>query len=152
MKTFLSLTAAFALAFSANMACADVDYDDLLEECQEAAEHAFELKQVAQSLPMGFPNRSEFVSRSSQMHELLYFASAYLQGVVNGNNPEYTPNQIITVIANIQDFRSDVQWVESEARQIERNNDGQFEDLAETMRRHCDEIDDSLRGMKNELD
>ncbi len=153
MKTLLNLTAVLTLALTANMASADVDYDDMLDDAQEAYQHAAELQQIAANLPSGFPDRAEFQSRTTSMRNDLLGFRQQLQQIVNGQQAELTSQQASSAANEINFYRTNVvQWIENHAREIEREQDGQFEDLAERMRREADEVDDSLRSIKNELD
>ena len=152
MKSFLNLTALLTLAFTASTARADVDYDDLAEECQKAYEHAVELNQVVESLPADFPNRQQFVDLTSTLLQLGYSANQ-LQLIADGEAPEPAQSEVNEFEQALRSFRvSHVQWIKNTARQIERNSSGETEDLAKAMRRLADEIDDNFDEMIDELD
>ncbi len=152
MKTLLRLTAVLTLALSTGIARADIDYDDLLDECRDATRNAALLQQAAQNLPEDFPNRAGFIVRCNEMSSKLRTTTDYLLGVVDGNNSEWNAQQINRNIQLLQDLRGHaVQWVEIESRHIEGNYDGVFVDLAQNLRRLADEVDDSLRDMEGEV-
>lgn len=152
MKTLLNLTVALGLALSANMARADVDYDDLADECFEAYSHGVELFQLAQSLPSDFPNRSQFVDRAEDFVGLNGTAQV-LQRIDDGELPEFNQSTLDSFEQTLRDIRAThTQWIKNAARQIERNSNGQTEDLAESMRRLADKIDDNLEEMIDEID
>jgi hypothetical protein len=153
MKTLLNLTAVLTLAFTANIASADIDYDDMLDDARDAYQHAAALQQIAANLPNGFPDKSQFQTKTTGMRNDLLQLRQHLQQIVNGQLAELTPQEVDQAANEIQFYRTSVvQWIENHAREIEQNQDGLFEDLAERMRREADEVDDSLRSIKNELD
>ncbi len=152
MKTLLSLAAVLTLALSTGIARADIDYDDLLDDCRGAARNASLLHQAAQNLPGDFPSRAGIILRSGELASSLRTAADSLQGVVDGDNPEWSAQQINRNIQLLQELRGDaLQWIESETRRIEGNYDGVFVDLAISLRRLADDVDDSLRDMEGEI-
>jgi hypothetical protein len=150
MKTLLSLSA-ITLALAANTARADIDYENLLDECRDATRQAAALNQMAENLPSDFPNRAGFVSRSAEMLSELQSTVDSLQGVADGGSAEWNAQRINRSLQLIQDLRGNAHWIESEARNIEGDYDGLFIDLAGRMRRLAGDVDDSLRGMESEI-
>lgn len=152
MKTLLNLAAVLTLALSTGIARADIDYENLLDESRDAARNAALLQQAAQNLPSDFPNRAGFILRSGELANGLRAAADALQGVVDGENPEWSAQQINRNMQLLQELRGHaVQWIESEARRIEGNYDGVFVDLAINLRRLADDVDDALRDMEGEI-
>ncbi len=126
MKTLLNLTAVLTLALTANMASADVDYDDMLDDAQEAYQHAAELQQIAANLPSGFPDRAAFQSRTTSMrNDLLDFSSATADDRQWSATGTEFPAGRSSSRTTINFYRTNVvQWIENHARDIERNYDG----------------------------
>lgn len=153
MKTLLNLAAVLTLALTANMARADVDYDDLAEECHEAHQLALQFNQIAQNLPADFPNRDQFQQFGDDMVSTFGNTADDLEQIDNGHQPEPSDSDLNSFRQQVQYWRTAIrQQVVQTARQIERNSNGQTEDLAKDLRRLADDIVDHVEEMLDELD
>ncbi len=150
MKTLYACLMALTLSAFASSTFADVDWDDVQRDAEQAHEYANELAAMTFQLDADYPDRAALNNKATtarvRAQACLQVVNGYLAGATDEDNA------IQLIIGGAEIGKDAAEDVEDRADRIESDYNGDIEDIAEELEELADDLKGKFRSMINELD